>query len=92
MWGAGGAWIAGDIPAPVRSSVGRGLVRWAVRTTLGGLFAARRRDRDRALFAVLRPLEAIVWKSGGCFPTRAPLPDSSLWWRLGLVSSPAYRS
>jgi len=85
LWGAGGAWVHSVYPGAV-PLVGRaGLVRWAVRTTVGGLLtAARRRDRDAALLALLRPLEALAWEFGRLLPNERPVPDSSVWKRLRL--------
>lgn len=83
LWGAGGAWIDRAYPGSVRLVSSPGLIRWAIRETLGGLVAAfRRRDRDAAIFAVLRPLEALAWQFGRLLPNERPLPDSSLWKRL----------
>ena len=45
--------------------------------------AARRRDRDTAILAVFRPLEAFAWEFGRMLPNERPVPDSSLWKRLG---------
>ena len=85
VWGAGGAWVARMYPGSV-PLVGRaGVIRWAVRSTLGGLLTAvRRRDRDTAILAVFRPLEALAWEFGRLLPNERPVPDSSLWTRLGL--------
>jgi glycosyltransferase involved in cell wall biosynthesis len=85
VWGAGGAWVSSVYPGSV-PLVGRaGLVRWAVRSTVGGLLtAARRRDRDAAILALFRPLEALAWEVGRLLPNERPVPDSSLWKRLGL--------
>ena len=85
LWGAGGAWVDSVYPGAV-PLVGRpGLLRWAASTTLGGLLRAiRRRDRDAALVAVFRPLEALAWEAGRLLPNERPVPDSSLWKRLGL--------
>ena len=85
LWGAGGAWVHSVYPGAV-PLVGRpGLFRWAATTTLGGLVTAiRRRDRDAAIFAVLRPLEALAWEVGRLLPNERPVPDSSLWKRMGL--------
>lgn len=82
-WGAGGAWIERAYPGSVRLVSSPGLVRWAVRESIGGLVnAARRRDRDAAIFAVLRPLEALAWQLGRLLPNERPIPDSSPWKRL----------
>jgi mycofactocin glycosyltransferase len=85
VWGAGGAWIDRTYPGSV-PLVGRpDFIRWALRATIGGLFAAiRRRDRDRAILALFRPLEAIAWEFGRLLPNERPVPDSSVWKRLGL--------
>lgn len=63
--GAGGAWLQRAHPG---SSPGRrlpGLVWWGVRTAVAGLIAAARsRDRDRALWATLEPVELIAHELG----------------------------
>jgi len=65
LWGAGGAWVHRRYPGSV-PLVGRaGLLRWAVSTTLGGFAKAlRTRDRDAAIMAVMRPVEALAWEFG----------------------------
>ena len=86
VWGAGGAWIHRRYPGSVPLVGKAGFVRWAARSTLGGLArAVRTRDRDLALLAVMRPLEALAWEFGRLLPNERPVPDSSLWQRLGLV-------
>ena len=87
VWGAGGAWIARRYPGSVPLIGRTGLARWAIRSMLAGLLdAARRRDRDAAIFAVMRPLEALAWELGRVLPNERPVPDSSPWKRLGLLS------
>ena len=84
LWGAGGAWVHRMYPGAVPLVGKPGLLRWAATTTLGGLRAAvRRRDRDAALLALLRPLEALAWEIGRLLPNERPVPESSLWRRLG---------
>lgn len=85
LWGAGGAWVHSVYPGAV-PLVGRsGLFRWAAGTTLGGLLTAiRRRDRDAAILALFRPIEALAWELGRLLPNERPVPDSSLWKRLRL--------
>ena len=86
LWGAGGAWVDAHYPGSV-PLVGRaGLVRWAASTTLGGLVRAlRTRNRDAAIMAVMRPVEALAWEFGRrLLPNERPLPDGSPWKRLGL--------
>jgi glycosyltransferase involved in cell wall biosynthesis len=84
LWGAGGAWVSGVYPGSVPLVGRRGLVWWAVRSTVGGLAAAaRRRDRDAAILALFRPLEALAWEFGRLLPNERPVPDSSVWKRLG---------
>ncbi|HSO99112.1 MAG TPA: glycosyltransferase family 2 protein [Solirubrobacteraceae bacterium] len=64
-WGAGGAWLARTYPGSVPLAGSRGLAWWAVRETIRGLYqAARRRDRDGAILAVLHPLDALAWQFG----------------------------
>lgn len=85
VWGAGGAWVSGVYPGSVPLVGRRGLVRWAATAVLGGLAtAARRRDRDAAILALFRPLEALAWELGRLLPNERPVPDSSIWKRLGL--------
>jgi mycofactocin glycosyltransferase len=85
VWGAGGAWVHRMYPGSV-PLVGRpGFLRWAVRETVGGLLAAlRRRDRDAAILAVFRPLEALAWEFGRLLPNQRPVPESSVWKRVRL--------
>ncbi len=72
-WGAGGAWLATVYPGSVPLARGPGLAWWAVRETLGGLWrAARRRDRDAAILAVLHPLDALAWQLGRRLSNRCP--------------------
>ncbi len=65
IWGAGGAWISRTYPGSLQLARGPGLAAWAVRQTAVGLITAiRRRDRDAALYAIFRPLEALAWELG----------------------------
>jgi hypothetical protein len=83
LWGAGGAWVDRTYPGAVPLVSSPGLVRWAARATLGGLVTAvRRRDRDAAILAVFRPVEALAWQFGRLLPNERPIPDSSPWKRL----------
>ena len=84
-WGAGGAWVARKYPGSVPLIARTGLARWAVQSTLRGVVsAARKRDRDAVIFAILRPLDAIAWDLGRLLPNERPLPEKSVWRRLGL--------
>ena len=86
VWGAGGAWIARTYPGSVPLIGRAGVARWAARTIAGGLLGAvRRRDRDAAILAVFRALEALAWEFGRLLPNERPVPESSVWNRLGLV-------
>ena len=86
VWGAGGAWIARTYPGSVPLIGRAGVARWAARTIVGGLLrAVRRRDRDAAILAVFRALEALAWEFGRLLPNERPVPESSVWNRLGLV-------
>jgi hypothetical protein len=52
---------------------------------VGGLLAAAgRRDRDAAILALFRPLEALAWEFGRLLPNERPVPDTSIWKRLRL--------
>ena len=66
--------------------IGRaGLVKWAVTSVVRELAgAARRRDREAAMFAVFHVIDALAWELGRLFPNERPVPDSSIWKRLGL--------
>ena len=86
VWGAGGAWVHATYPGSVPLIGGAGVIRWAVRAVAGGLVAAaRRRDRDAAIMALFRPLEAVAWELGRLLPNERPVPDSSWWNRLGVL-------
>jgi GT2 family glycosyltransferase len=72
-WGAGGAWLDRAYPGSVALVSGGGLLRWATRETIRGLFrAARRRDRDAAIYAVLHPLESLAWQVGRRLSNEVP--------------------
>jgi hypothetical protein len=72
-WGAGGAWLDRAYPGSVALVSGGGLLRWAIRETIRGLFrAARRRDRDAAIYAVLHPLESLAWQVGRRLSNEVP--------------------
>jgi mycofactocin glycosyltransferase len=80
VWGSGGAWIDRHYPGAVPLIARTGLIRWAVGSTLRGIVrAARKRDRDAALLALFRPVEALAWDLGRLMPNERPLPPSSPW-------------
>jgi len=63
--GAGGAWLARQYPGAFPARRRPGLLWWGLRTAAGGLVtAARRRDRDRALWALFEPLEQLSYEFG----------------------------
>ena len=63
--GAGGAWLEREYPGALPAQRLPGLLWWGVRYLVRGLCAAaRRRSRDRALWAVFRPLELIAYELG----------------------------
>ena len=63
--GAGGAWLAERYPGAFPARRRPGLVWWGLRTAAkGAVTAARSRDRDIVLFAVLHPLELIAYEFG----------------------------
>ncbi len=76
-WGAGGAWLNRQYPGSVGLARGPGLAWWALRSTTSELVrAARRRDRDAAIHAVLHPLEAIAWQVGRLLSNERRSPRS----------------
>jgi len=86
LWGSGGAWVDRMYPGAVPLVGKSGFLRWAATTTLGGLVtAARLRNRDTALIALFRPIEALAWELGRFLPNERPVPDSSPWKRLRLL-------
>lgn len=67
--GAGGAWLERRHPGASPRRRLPGLTWWGLRTASKGLAgAARARDRDRALWALLEPLELIVHELGRWLP------------------------
>jgi mycofactocin glycosyltransferase len=63
--GAGAAWLERQYPGAFPARRRPGLVWWAVRTAAAGLVsAARARDRDKALWAMLEPLEQLTVEFG----------------------------
>ena len=65
VWGAGAAWLARRYPGAFPPRRRPGLMWWGVRTAGKGLLsAARRRDRDAALVALLEPLEQLAYELG----------------------------
>jgi GT2 family glycosyltransferase len=83
LHGAGAAWLDRRYPGSFPPRRRPGLVWWAVRAgTTGLLSAARRRDRDQALWAVLDPLEQLAVEFGRLLPNERPLRGR--WTRLPL--------
>lgn len=72
--GSGGAWIDGQYPGASPPRRRLGLIWWGLRTAVSGLVAAARsRDRDRALWAVFEPIEAVAYEFGRSLPNERPL-------------------
>ena len=81
LYGAGGAWLERNYPGSFPARRRPGLILWALRTSVVRLIAAARsRERDRALWAVFEPLEALVWELGRSLPNERPL-TAGAWWR-----------
>lgn len=74
--GSGGAWLERQYPGsfPPRRRVA--MLWWAIRTAVPGLIrlsANRGGDRDKALWAVFEPIEAISYEFGRSWPNARPL-------------------
>jgi GT2 family glycosyltransferase len=86
LYGAGGAWLEREYPGSFPARRRPGLMWWAVRTASRGLGAAARSgDRDRALWALFEPLEAVAWELGRTLPNERPLTPGA-WWRAARYS------
>lgn len=84
--GSGAAWLAERYPGSFPARRRPGLVWWGIRACAGGLAsAAWNRDRDRAVWAVIGPLDDLVFELGRSIPNQRPLPRRSPWRRLRLV-------
>ena len=65
LHGAGGGWLDRTYPGSVPKKRWPGLLWWAVRSAVAGVAgAAPARDRDRALVAVLAPLDTLAYEAG----------------------------
>ncbi len=72
--GAGAAWLSRNYPGAFPARRWPGLVWWGIRAFARGLAgAARWRDRDRLLFALLEPLEFFIFEVGRVLPNHRPL-------------------
>jgi glycosyltransferase involved in cell wall biosynthesis len=79
--GSGGAWIDRRYPGASPPRRRLGLLWWGLRTLVGGIAVAiRSGDRDRAVWAVFEPIEAIVYEFGRSLPNERPLTLGA-WWR-----------
>jgi hypothetical protein len=86
LYGAGGAWLERQYPGSFPARRRPGLIWWAMRTATRGLAAAARSGgRDRALWAVFEPLEAVAWELGRSLPNERPL-TAHVWWRTARYS------
>jgi GT2 family glycosyltransferase len=73
LWGAGAAWLARMYPGTFPARGRAGLVWWGARTAAKGLLsAARSRDRDEAIIALLDPLEHLAYEFGRSLPNERP--------------------
>jgi GT2 family glycosyltransferase len=74
LHGSGAAWLESTYPGSLPARRRTGLTWWALRHAGRGLAAAaRERDRDRALLALLDPLEQLSFEFGRTLPNRRPL-------------------
>ena len=72
--GSGAAWLSRRYPGVFPPRGWPGLVWWGMRTFARGVAgAARWRDRDRLLFALLEPLEFFTFEVGRLLPNHRPL-------------------
>lgn len=86
LHGAGGAWLERRYPGSFPARRRPGLVWWAVRAMASGLIsAARRRDRDKAVWAVFLPLEELSFEFGRSLSNQRSRRQDSLPRRLHLV-------
>jgi mycofactocin glycosyltransferase len=81
LHGAGAAWLSRRYPGAFPGG-GHPVLWGAYRFTTGLLEATRKRDRDRALWAVFEPLEYLTYVAGRILPNQRPIPERSLWSRL----------
>jgi mycofactocin glycosyltransferase len=73
LWGAGAAWLARTYPGTFPARRRAGLVWWGARTAAKGLLsAARSRDRDETILALLDPLEHLAYEFGRSLPNERP--------------------
>lgn len=87
--GSGAAWLDREYPGAFPARRRAGLIWWGVRHAATGLrAAARSRDRDGALWALLDPLELIAHELGRSLPNERPLSARSLWRHLLLLRGP----
>ena len=87
LWGAGGAWLSRTYPGSLPLASGRGLLSWAVRSTAKELIAAaRQRHRDAAIYALLRPLDALAWELGRLLSNERPASRSRSGTQLRLLA------
>ena len=71
LWGAGGAWLERTYPGSVPLIASPAGARWSLSRAMKALLSARQ-DRDAALYALLRPVEAVAWQTGRLLPNRRP--------------------
>jgi len=73
LHGSGGGWIERQYPGAMPARRLPGLIPWALRAIVGGLFAAvRSRDRDAAVRALLGPIDDVAFELGRLIPNRRP--------------------
>ena len=79
-FGSAGAWLDETYPGSFPARGRPGLAWWGLRFAARGVAeAARRRNRDLVLQALLEPLEQISYELGRAVPNERPLPPRSLW-------------
>jgi glycosyltransferase involved in cell wall biosynthesis len=81
LHGSGGAWLARSYQGAFPARRRLGLLWWALRTGSAGIVSGvRARDRDRALWALLEPIEVLAFEFGRSLPNERPL-TARVWYR-----------
>lgn len=75
LWGSGAAWLAREYPGSMPLIRNRASVWSVLGEPVVGLARSRWRDRDAAIYALVRPLEALARRLGRLLPNERPRSD-----------------